>query len=63
MSLRIMIAGKNSNGKFVLVGLRTNVSLISASEAKEKFPLLDEDSIMGAMWDPDAGLVVPYHKT
>ena len=37
----------------------TNVSLISASEAKEKFPLLDEDSIMGAMWDPDAGLVVP----
>ncbi len=37
----------------------TNVKLISASEAKEKFPLLDEDSIMGAMWDPDAGLVVP----
>ena len=33
------------------------MSLISASEAKEKFPLLDEDSIMGAMWDPDAGLV------
>ncbi|OUW41699.1 MAG: hypothetical protein CBD40_02440, partial [Gammaproteobacteria bacterium TMED180] len=37
----------------------TNISLISASEAKEKFPLLDEGSIMGAMWDPDAGLVVP----
>ena len=37
----------------------TNVSLISASEAKEKFPLLDEESIRGAMWDPDAGLVVP----
>ena len=37
----------------------TNVSLISASEAKEKFPLLDEDSIRGAMWDPDAGLVIP----
>ena len=37
----------------------TNVSLISASEAKEKFPLLDEDSIRGAMWDPDAGLVTP----
>ena len=37
----------------------TNVRLISASEAKEKFPLLDEDSIRGAMWDPDAGLVTP----
>ena len=37
----------------------TNVRLISAAEAKEKFPLLDEESIRGAMWDPDAGLVVP----
>ena len=37
----------------------TNVSLISASEAKEKFPLLEEESLRGAMWDPDAGLVVP----
>ena len=37
----------------------TNVKLISAAEAKEKFPLLDEESIRGAMWDPDAGLVTP----
>ncbi len=37
----------------------TRVRLISAREAKEKFPLLDEESIRGAMWDPDAGLVVP----
>ncbi len=37
----------------------TNVSLISATEAVEKFPLLEEDSMIGAMWDPDAGLVVP----
>jgi glycine cleavage system aminomethyltransferase T/glycine/D-amino acid oxidase-like deaminating enzyme len=37
----------------------TNVRLISATEAKEKFPLLEESSIRGAMWDPDAGLVVP----
>ena len=37
----------------------TNICLISASEAKEKFPLLEEESIRGAMWDPDAGLVVP----
>ncbi|MFP6663580.1 MAG: FAD-dependent oxidoreductase [Deltaproteobacteria bacterium] len=37
----------------------TNVSLIDAAAAKRKFPLLDEDSIRGAMWDPDAGLVTP----
>jgi glycine cleavage system aminomethyltransferase T/glycine/D-amino acid oxidase-like deaminating enzyme len=37
----------------------TNVSLISAQEAKEKFPLLEEGMIQGAMWDPDAGLVIP----
>ena len=37
----------------------TNVKLISASEAVEKFPLLEEGSLRGAMWDPDAGLVVP----
>jgi len=37
----------------------TNVELISAREAKEKFPLLEEDVIQGAMWDPDAGLVIP----
>ncbi len=37
----------------------TNVSIISPKEAKEKFPLLDENSIQGAMWDPDAGLVTP----
>ncbi len=37
----------------------TNVKLISAAEAVEKFPLLEEESLRGAMWDPDAGLVVP----
>ena len=46
---------KVSSGK----AFGTNVSLISASEATEKFPLLDEESIRGAMWDPDAGLVIP----
>lgn len=35
------------------------VHMISAAEAKEKFPLLEEDVIQGALWDPDAGLVVP----
>lgn len=37
----------------------TNARMISASEAKEKFPLLEEDLIQGALWDPDAGLVTP----
>ena len=41
----------------------TNVSMISAREAKEKFPLLDESLIQGAMWDPDAGLVSPRSQT
>lgn len=37
----------------------TNVSMISPAEVRERFPLLDESRIQGAMWDPDAGLVVP----
>ncbi|MEO0618965.1 MAG: FAD-dependent oxidoreductase [Pseudomonadota bacterium] len=37
----------------------TRAKMISAAEAKEKFPLLEEDQIQGALWDPDAGLVVP----
>ena len=41
----------------------TRVEMISAQETKEKFPLLEEDVIQGAMWDPDAGLVVPRSQT
>ncbi|MCP3690197.1 MAG: FAD-dependent oxidoreductase [Gammaproteobacteria bacterium] len=41
----------------------TNVSMISAAQAKQKFPLLEEDMIQGAMWDPDAGLVKPRSQT
>lgn len=37
----------------------TNACMISAAEAKEKMPLLEEDMIQGALWDPDAGLVAP----
>jgi len=37
----------------------TNARMISAAEAKEKMPLLEEDMIQGALWDPDAGLVAP----
>ena len=41
----------------------TNACLIDAKEAKEKFPLLEEDVIRGALWDPDAGLVTPRSQT
>ena len=41
----------------------TRVKMISASEAKVLNPLLDENVIQGAMWDPDAGLVTPRSQT
>lgn len=41
----------------------TRATMISAAETKEKFPLLEEDMVQGAMWDPDAGLVVPRSQT
>ncbi|HKJ94732.1 MAG TPA: FAD-dependent oxidoreductase [Gammaproteobacteria bacterium] len=37
----------------------SRVEIISAKEAKEKNPLIEEDMIQGALWDPDAGLVFP----
>ena len=37
----------------------TQARLITAAEAKEKLPLLDESTLCGALWDPEAGLVVP----
>lgn len=37
----------------------TNVELIGADRAASLHPLVDENAIQGAMWDPDAGLVVP----
>ena len=37
----------------------TNAHMISAAQAKEKMPLLEEGQIQGALWDPDAGLVTP----
>ncbi len=37
----------------------TRAEMISSAEAKEKFPPLEEDMIQGALWDPDAGLVIP----
>ncbi|NKB60727.1 MAG: FAD-dependent oxidoreductase [Gammaproteobacteria bacterium] len=41
----------------------TRARMVTAREAKEKFPLLEEDMIQGALWDPDAGLVAPRSQT
>jgi len=41
----------------------SNVEMISAAEAKQRMPLIEEDMIQGALWDPDAGLVVPRSQT
>lgn len=35
------------------------MKMITPSEAKEMMPLIEEDVIQGALYDPDAGLVVP----
>ncbi len=37
----------------------TNVRLVTPSEIKEMFPLIEEDQVQGGLYDPDAGLVVP----
>lgn len=37
----------------------TRAHLVSPSEIKAKFPLINEDLVQGGLWDPDAGLVVP----
>lgn len=50
---------KVSSGK----AFGTRAEMISAAEAKAKFPLLEEDQIQGALWDPDAGLVAPRSQT
>ena len=41
----------------------TRAAMISPAEVKAKFPLVEEDQIQGALWDPDAGLVVPRSQT
>ena len=35
------------------------VEMITPRKVKELMPLVDEDVIQGALWDPDAGLVIP----
>ena len=46
--------------------LYTEVDMLKkqlAEETKEKMPLIDQDMVQGAMWDPDAGLVIPRSQT
>lgn len=43
--------------------LGSNVRMISPEEAKEMMPLIDETVIQGALYDPDAGLVIPRSQT
>jgi len=40
-----------------------DLSIISAKEAKERMPLIEEDMVQGALWDPNAGLVFPRSQT
>ena len=41
----------------------TRARMMSPAEVKERFPLIEEDVIQGALWDPDAGLVIPRSQT
>ena len=36
---------------------------MSRAEIKKMFPLIEEDQVMGGMFDPDAGLVIPRSQT
>ena len=53
------IRRKVSSGK----AFGTRARLMTASEIKEKFPLVEEGRVQGGLWDPDAGLVVPRSQT
>ena len=37
----------------------SRVEMITPAKVKELMPLVEEDQIQGALWDPDAGLVIP----
>ena len=41
----------------------TRARMIGPAEVKAKFPLIEESLVQGALWDPDAGLVIPRSQT
>lgn len=41
----------------------TRAHYVSPEEIKKLFPLIEQDQVMGGMFDPDAGLVIPRSQT
>ena len=41
----------------------TRATIISPAEVKQRFPLIEQDLVAAALWDPDAGLVIPRSQT
>ena len=41
----------------------TRARYVSPEEIKQMFPLIEQDQVMGGMFDPDAGLVIPRSQT
>jgi dimethylglycine dehydrogenase len=52
---------KNAHARGRYLGMETEI--ISAREAKEILPLIDESHFVGAMWDPIEGHLDPYGTT
>lgn len=52
---------KHLAGKFRALGLE--YELVSPSEMKDKYPLLNVDDLEGGAWDPEEGYVDPYSVT
>jgi glycine/D-amino acid oxidase-like deaminating enzyme len=55
--------GRGQAQDFLRQGFRNAGELIGPEEVKEKFPLVEEEMVAGALWDPDAGLVIPRSQT
>ena len=41
----------------------TRATIIAPAEVKQRFPLIEQDLVAAALWDPDAGLVIPRSQT
>ena len=56
-----MVEFKHLAGKFRALGLE--YELVTPSEMKAKYPLLNVDDLEGGAWDPEEGYVDPYSVT
>ena len=52
---------KHLAGKFRALGLEYD--LVSPSEIKDKYPLINTEGLVGGAWDPEEGYVDPYSVT